>query len=56
MDTVRNNMLAVGVEDLNLRGTHILLAMDSTHQLVTGENGFPEIRIGNFEFLRRMNL
>lgn len=53
MDTVRSRMLAVGVEDLNLRGTHILLAINSAHQIVTGKNGFPEIRIGNFELLRR---
>jgi hypothetical protein len=36
METVRNNMLAVGVEDLNLRGTHILLSMNSSHEIVTG--------------------
>jgi hypothetical protein len=56
METVRNRMLAVGVEDLNLRGTHILLALNSKHEIVTGEDGFLEIRICNFELLRRTSL
>jgi hypothetical protein len=53
METVRSRMLAVGVEDLNLRGTHILLALNDTHEVLTGNDGFPEIRICNFELLRR---
>jgi hypothetical protein len=53
METVRNRMLAVGVEDLNLRGTHILLSMNSAHEIVTGGDGLPETRICNFELLKR---
>jgi hypothetical protein len=53
METVKARMLAVGVEDLNLRGTHILLSLNGKHEVVTGDDGFPEIRICNFELLRR---
>jgi hypothetical protein len=53
METVRNRMRTVGIEDLNLRGTHILLAISSAHEIVTGEDGLPETRICNFELLRR---
>ena len=56
METVKNRMLAVGVEDLNLRGTHILLALNNRHEIVTGEDGFPEIRICNFEFLKKTGM
>jgi hypothetical protein len=53
METVRNRMLAVGVEDLNLRGTHILLSLNSANEIVTREDGLPKIRICNFELLKR---
>jgi hypothetical protein len=54
METVRNRMLAVGVEDLNLRGTHILLSINSANEIVTDEAGLPKTRICNFELLKRI--
>jgi len=42
----------VGVEDLNLRGNHILISYDSMGNLITDNQGSPEIRICNFEFLK----
>jgi hypothetical protein len=53
MDTVKQKMLAVGIEDLNLRGTHILLSMNSANTFVTDSTGLPKTRICNFELLKR---
>jgi hypothetical protein len=50
----RERLVAVGVEDLNLRGNHVMVSRDSRQRLVTDDRGFPEIRLCNFEFLRRM--
>ena len=41
-----------GIEDLNLRGTHLLLSLDSKGNLVRDREGNPDVRICNFEFLK----
>jgi hypothetical protein len=41
------------IEDLNLRGSHILLSQDNDGELVLDAEGIPELRISNFELLRR---
>jgi hypothetical protein len=51
---VREKLAAVGVEDLNLRGNHVMVSRDSRGRLVTDAEGFPEIRLCNFEFLKKM--
>jgi hypothetical protein len=56
MQITKNELAAVGIEDLNLRGNHILLSIDNSGQLVKGHKGIPEIRICNFELLRRTEL
>jgi hypothetical protein len=43
-----------GIEDLNLRGTHLLLSVDHNGRLIRDEGGTPEMRICNFEFLRNI--
>jgi len=43
----------IGVEDLNLRGNHFLISFDSKGRLLTDSQNVPEIRICNFEFLRK---
>jgi hypothetical protein len=43
----------VGIEDLNLRGNHVMVSRDSRGRLVQDNSGFPEIRLCNFEFLRK---
>jgi hypothetical protein len=53
VEDVRDRMLSVGIKDLNLRGTHILLSLDPEGELVVDENGLPTTRICNFEFLQR---
>lgn len=51
-DTSRSLSIA-GVEDLNLKGTHLLLSIDRSGELVRGDEGLPQVRICNFELLKR---
>ena len=53
MEVTRDKLASVGIEDLNLRGNHILLSVDQSAKLVKNREGIPEIRICNFELLRR---
>jgi hypothetical protein len=50
----RERLLSIGIEDLNLKGTHILLSKDSQGNLVKDDEGFFEIRVCNFEMLKRI--
>lgn len=54
LQRTRERLAAVGVEDLNLRGNHVMVSRDSRGRLVMDSQGFPEIRLSNFEFLRKM--
>jgi hypothetical protein len=53
MHEVKNKLLDYSIEDLNFRGTHILLSLDANQKIVTDEKGVPRTRICNFEFLKR---
>jgi hypothetical protein len=54
LEGVRARLLAVGIEDLNLRGSHILLStLASTGHLITDKSSVPEVRICSFELLKR---
>ncbi len=55
MKRTRRRLLAVGIEDLNLRGNHIMLSLDSAGFFVRDEDGFPETRICSYELLRRLD-
>lgn len=46
---------AAGVQDLNLRGSHLLLSLDGADQLVTDQQELPTVRICNFELLKRID-
>jgi len=46
-------LAAVGVEDLNLRGTHLLLSLEASGKLATDPDGLPTVLICNFALLRR---
>ncbi len=50
----KQKLAAVGIEDLNLRGTHLLLSLDSCGNLLRDENGVPEMRVCNFELLSKI--
>jgi hypothetical protein len=54
MEKIHDKMIELGVEDLNLRGTHILLALDDNRDIVTGEDELPVTRICNFSLLKRI--
>lgn len=54
LQIAKERLSKVGIEDLNLRGNHLLLSLDSTGTLITDAQGIPEIRICNFEFLKRI--
>ena len=53
MQRTKKRLAAAGIEDLNSRGNHILLSVDNSGQLVKDLRGRLEIRICNFELLRR---
>jgi hypothetical protein len=53
MEKTHDKMIELGVEDLNLRGTHILLALNDNREIVTGKDRLPITRICNFELLKR---
>jgi len=53
VETTKKRLAAIGVEDLNLRGTHLLLSLDRSRRLVLDSGGLPAVRICNFELLRR---
>ncbi len=55
MKTAHDRLADVGVEDLNLRGTHLLLSLDRDGRLLTDGDGLPAMRIRNFELLRTTN-
>ncbi|MBA7682428.1 hypothetical protein ES703_90778 [subsurface metagenome] len=54
LKVVKERLSKVGIEDLNLRGNHLLISLDSTGTLITDIQGIPEIRVCNFEFLKRI--
>ncbi len=50
----KEKLASLGVEDLNLRGNHVMVSKDSRGRLVQDDHGFPELRLCNFEFLKKM--
>jgi hypothetical protein len=54
MEMAKRELASVGIEDLNLKGNHLLLSVDNTGQLEKDHEGLPEMRISNFELLRRV--
>jgi len=54
MRAAKKRLAAVGIEDLNLRGNHLLLSIERRQKLAVDEKGLPLIRICNFELLKNM--
>jgi len=54
LQIAKEKLLQAGFEDLNFRGNHLLISFDSKRNLVTDNHGIPEIRICNFEFLKKI--
>jgi hypothetical protein len=51
----KRRLRKVGVEDLNLHGHHLLISMTSAGKVLRSGDGYPDVRICNFEFLRRLS-
>ncbi|MFH1996107.1 MAG: hypothetical protein ABIJ27_03805 [Candidatus Omnitrophota bacterium] len=54
--SAKKRMSEVGFEDLNFRGDHLLISFDSRKKIVMDNHGMPEIRVCNFEFLKRVKI
>jgi len=55
MEQIKDKMLNAGVEDLNLRGSHILVTLDENSNIILGEDNLPMTRICNFEYLKKIS-
>ncbi|OHB84659.1 MAG: hypothetical protein A2V98_16440 [Planctomycetes bacterium RBG_16_64_12] len=53
VQAAKRRLAAAGVEDLSLRGNHLLLSIDRRQELAVDEKGLPLIRVCNFELLKR---
>ena len=54
MQAAKKRLATAGIEDLNLRGDHLLLSVDRSDRLATDQEGLPLIRIRNCELLKRV--
>jgi hypothetical protein len=54
LQRTRRRLRRVGVDDLNIRGSHFLISFDSKGNLIRDHKGRLEIRINAFEFLKRI--
>ncbi len=53
MRAAKKRLAASGIEDLSLRGNHLILSIDRKQQLAVDEHGLPMFRICNFELLKQ---
>ncbi|MFC1704351.1 hypothetical protein ACFL1E_06195 [Candidatus Omnitrophota bacterium] len=56
LQIAKERLFQAGFEDLNFRGNHLLISFDSKKNLIVDSEGIPELRICNFEFLKKNNL
>ncbi|MFV1966723.1 MAG: hypothetical protein ACC628_14965, partial [Pirellulaceae bacterium] len=56
MRAASKRLAAAGIEDLSMRGTHLLLSIGVDEKLAVDEKGLPQVRICNFELLKRKGL
>jgi len=54
MAATRGRLAEVRIEDLDLRGNHLLLSLDRSDRLVTDAEGMPTVRMCNFELMWRI--
>ncbi len=54
MQVTNERLGELAIEDLDLRGNHLLLSVDRSGRLVMGPQGVPAVRVCNFELLRRI--
>ncbi len=54
MRSTKKRLANLGIEDLSLRGNHLLLSVDRDQQLARDKTGLVLVRVCNFELLKRM--
>jgi hypothetical protein len=54
LNIARNRLRKIEIKDLNLGGNHLLLSLDNRGRLIKNSQNIPEIRICNFEFLKKI--
>jgi hypothetical protein len=54
IELMRTRLLAAGFEDLNFKPDHLLVSLGPESELVTDVLGKPEVRLCNFELMRRI--
>ena len=54
MRAARRRLVAAGIEDMSLRGNHLLLSIDREQKLAVDDRNMPLMRICNFELLRKI--
>lgn len=54
MDLKAKRLARCGFEDLNPKRDHLLISCDTTEQIVMRPGGKPEVRLCNFELVRRL--
>jgi hypothetical protein len=54
LQLAKEKLLQAGIEDLNLRGNHLLISHDSKGNWIKDYRGELELRICNFEFLKKI--
>lgn len=52
MARTRERLAELGIEDLNLRGTHLILSLKASGDLERDAEGLPQVLVCNFELLR----
>ncbi len=52
MRAAKKRLAAAGIEDLNLRGNHLVLSLDRDQKLAVDDKGLPLFRICNFELFK----
>lgn len=54
LEVARNKLADAGMEDLTLKGDHMILSIDRNGLLVRDNQGLPDIRFCNFELVRKI--
>ncbi len=54
MSRQKSKLADASFEDINLRAEHFMISVDNQGKLITDPQGGPEIRCGNFEFMKHL--
>lgn len=54
LESIAARLAQAGFQDLNLKPDHLLISFDPDRKLVLDETGKPELRLCNFELLRKL--